>query len=283
MTSRTPVPAASPWRAALDLQFARRADRTTLVSQRHTGPLLVQKALYPEGPATCHATVLHPPGGIAAGDSLDIAAALADGSHAVMTTPGATKWYRSGGPTAGQELKFALQGHSKLEWLPRESILYDNSRVSMGIDVELSADAKFLGWEILCFGRRASSEQWQHGSLALRTRIVRDGRTVWSERANLRADSGFLSSPVGLAGFSVSGTLLAAGIEVEATLLKRCRTILSQEDGSQAGVTFVPGVLVARYLGHSSEQACRWFTQLWTVLRPAVIGCDARMLRLWAC
>jgi urease accessory protein len=243
--------------------------------------------LYPEGPEVCHVTVLHPPGGIVAGDRLSIDTAVDDGSHAVMTTPGATKWYRAGerpaiGPVAKQMLRFELGGASTLEWLPRETILYDESRVSMELDVSMSADAKYIGWEILCFGRRASKEEWRHGSLRLHTRIARNGCPLWCEKANLFADTGFSQSPVGLAGFSVAATLLTAGLMADATLLKNCRTIQSEEGGSRTGITCVPDVLVARYLGHSSEHAFQWFTRLWTVLRPALMGRDAQMLRLWA-
>ena len=111
MRPETRSPATAHWRAELDLRFERRGARTVLAAQRHSGPLLVQKPLYPDGPETCHATLLHPPGGIAAGDSLNISAALGGEAQALLTTPGATKWYRSGGPIAEQHTRFALQHH----------------------------------------------------------------------------------------------------------------------------------------------------------------------------
>jgi len=92
--------AAAAWPANLELRFASRANRTTLVHRRHRGPLQVQKALYPEGPAVCHIALLHPPGGIAGCDRLNIRGAAQEKSHAVLTTPGATKWYRSAGAEA---------------------------------------------------------------------------------------------------------------------------------------------------------------------------------------
>jgi urease accessory protein len=83
------------WCAELELGFERRAATTVLASRRHDGPLVVQKALHPEGPEVCHAIVLHPPAGIVGGDDLRITARASGNAHALLTTPGATKWYRS--------------------------------------------------------------------------------------------------------------------------------------------------------------------------------------------
>jgi urease accessory protein len=274
---------AAAWQASLDLRFAPRAHRTALVHRRHEGPLQVQKALYPEGPEICHVALLHPPGGIAGCDRLNIRGAADGNAHAVMTTPGATKWYRSAGGAAEQRLEFALDGESVLEWLPRENILFDGCKAAMRTEISLSASARYLGWEILCYGRRASGEHWRRGHLRLDTRILREGRVVWAEHADLTAGSGFADSPVGLAGFSVSATFLAAGFEPNAALLRHCRALAVRDDGSRHGVTWLPGILCARYLGHSSEDAFGWFSALWTLLRPALLGRAAQAPRLWAC
>ena len=283
MAFSSPIPQEmTSWHASLDLRFARQDGRTALVRRRHQGPLQVQKALYPEGPEPCHVIVLHPPGGIAAGDRLGIAAELRADAHAVLTTPGATKWYRSTDAYATQSLGFDLDEGSVLEWLPRETILFEDSRAAMTLDVRLSARARYLGWEILCFGRRASGESWRRGRLRLSTRVEREGVLCWSELADVSGQSGFAESDAGLAGCSVSATLLAAGCPLDPELLQRCRDIAPGAE-ARTGLTWVPGVLVARYLGHSSEQAFQWFTALWTVLRPALLGRSAQAPRLWAC
>jgi urease accessory protein len=271
------------WHANLDLSFAQAAGRTGLASKAHQGPLQVQKALYPEGPRICHVTVLHPPGGIAAGDSLSISARLDPGSHVCLTTPGAAKWYRCPSGESRQQLRFAVAAGGVLEWLPRENILFDASQVCMNLDVELAPSAHFLGWEILCFGRRASGEQWRRGGLRLSTRIARSQLPLWRERAVVTADGGFASSPVGLAGYSVSGTLVCAGSDVENELLEDCRSLERGERDARSALTRLPGVLLARYLGHSSQDAHHWFAAIWKILRPALLGATATAPRLWAC
>lgn len=266
--------------AELALRFVRDGQRTALYPW-HRGPLRVQKALYPEGPGVCHAIVLHPPSGIAGGDQLDIGLNLAAGAHALLTTPGAGKWYRSAGPEAAQRLDFRVADGAVLEWLPQENIVFDGARAVQSARVELVGSARFLGWDILCLGRRASGERFQRGSLGLETRLVRDGQTIWLERGRLAGGSPLLDSPAGLAGCSVTGTLLATGTPVPPDLLAACRAVPWAEDGARTGVTVLPAVLAARYLGHSAEAARAWFTELWRLLRPAFAGREAAPPRIW--
>ena len=274
---------APPWPASLDLRFERREASTILSGRHHCGPLQVQKALYPEGPEICHVAILHPPGGIAANDRLSVAAELGPDAHAVLTTPGATKWYRSNEADAQQHSNFSIGENALLEWLPRENILFDGSLAVMSQEIHLARGARYLGWEVLCFGRRASGEQWKNGGLRLNTRVRQNGVLLWSELADVSGGSGFAGSPAGLAGHSVSATLLAAGVAPDADLLAGCRELPIGAGGALTGISWLPGVLLARYLGDSCEQAFFWFTALWRLLRPAIFGTRARPLRLWAC
>ncbi|MHB9117612.1 MAG: urease accessory protein UreD [Burkholderiales bacterium] len=274
------LPLAAGWQARLRLGFERRGGDTILGRREHFGPLRVQKPLYPEGGGVCHVVLLHPPSGIAGGDELDIAAKLGEGAHALLTTPGAGKWYRSVGPTAAQRLRFEVGRGGALEWLPQESIVFDGAQASMTARIDLAAEARFIGWEVLCLGRRASGERFESGSIRLDTRVEREGRPLWLERGRLEGGSPLLHSPAGLAAYSVSASLIAAG-PVDAALLAACRDIAPVEAGAQHGITVLPEVMLARYLGHSSEAARAWFAALWQVLRPAVIGCEARTPRIW--
>jgi urease accessory protein len=271
------------WHANLDLSFIHRGDRTLLAAKSHRGPLQIQKALYPEGPGICHVTVLHPPGGVAGGDALTVAARLGSGSRVCLTTCGAAKWYRCPQAGAQQGLNFTVAAGAALEWLPRENILFDGSKAEMTLDVELASGAQFLGWEILCFGRRASGEEWRRGGLRLNTQIRQSGHPLWTEHADILAGSGFDASPVGLSGYSVCGTFVAAGADIGAGLLAACRAAAPGDGDSRRGVTSTPRTLLARYLGHSSQEAFRWFTAVWTVLRPALLNQAAVAPRLWAC
>ncbi len=253
-----------------------------LTRREHQGPLRVQKALYPEGPARCHAIVLHPPAGIVGGDQLRLQFAVDEGAHAVLTTPGAGKWYRSDGRTASQQLTLKVSRCGTAEWLPQESIVFSGAQAHMQARIELAEGACFIGNETLCFGRRASGEAFASGRIGLQTQIDLDGRPLWREQGWIEGGSPFLQSPIGLAGFTVCSTVLAAGAMIDVEILAACRAVRADETGAQCSVTSLPALTVGRYLGHSTEAARAWFVGLWSILRPALLGCPAQVPRIWA-
>ena len=274
MTSRLPVslPEHSPsWHAELHLGFALAGERSVLRENRHRGPLRVQKALYPEGDAVCQAIVLHPPSGIAGGDHLAITADIGAGAHAQLTTPGAGKWYRSGGAEASQCIAFTVAEGATLEWLPQEAIIFDGARARMETRVSLAVDSRYIGWDILCLGRSAAGERFENGRFDLFFRVDRGNAPIWLERGGFDGNDAMLASPAGWAGATVCGTLLCTFPELPqqaASLLEACRQI-APADAANHGLSALPGILVARYLGHSSEAARLWFANLWAILRPA--------------
>jgi len=270
-------PLVGSWKARLALGFSRSEGRTVLAERRHDGPLVVQKPLYPEGGEVCHAIVVHPPAGIAGGDELMLEVRAAKDASVLLTTPGAAKWYRSAGPWAKQAAKFDVEG--VLDWLPQEAIVFDGARAEVDCDVSLGADAGFIGWDIVCLGRTGSGERFARGALRSSIRVRRAGELLWQERARIDGGGRLLDSPAGLAGCPVFGTLFASFNGLEKKILESLR---EPEPVRGAGaVTLLPGILLARYLGDSSEAARRYFTALWRILRPALAGRPAAEPRIW--
>lgn len=276
-----PTQTAGGWQARLELECAVRLGTSRLMRCEHVGPLSVQKALYPEGPEVCHCVVLHPPGGVAAGDRLEIEIAVEAGARLLTTTPGAGKWYRSRGPLAEQDLVFQVGDGASLEWLPQENIVFDGVQARMSATVDLAEGGRFIGWEVLCLGRTASGERFTRGTLRTRTEIVQGGRRLWGDYARFDGGGRLPHSLAGLAGYPVMGTLLAAGSEPQRDLIGACRGVTTP-GGALVGVTALPGVLAARYLGPSTEAARSYFASLWRILRPALIGREACAPRIWA-
>jgi urease accessory protein len=268
------------WRAKLALGFERRGARTVLASRSHEGPLVVQKPLYPEGDAVCQAIVVHPPGGIAGGDVLSVAARAEADAHVLLTTPGAAKWYRSSGAWAEQCVRLSIASRAVVEWLPQETIVFDGARASIAFDADLAEGATLIACEVVCLGRTGSGERFTRGCVRLDMRVARAGRLAWIERALLEPGSAALESPVGMDARTVIGTLFAAGAPLPDAALAALRAVAPHE--GEGAVTRLPAIFLARYRGDSSEAAREYFIDLWRVLRPELAGLCAVTPRIWS-
>ena len=271
--------APTPWRAGLRLEYERRGARSVLARREHFGPLRVQRALYPEGEGVCHTLLVHPPAGIVGGDELRVDLRVGPGAHALLTTPGAGKWYRSAGARGVLEQHIAVAPGAVCEWLPQESIVHEGARAGLTTAVRLEGDACFIGSEMLCFGRTAAGERFAHGELAMRTRIERDGRPIWLERGVVHGGGGLLAAAPGLQGQPVSASLLVASPRCDEALRDAWRALAPT--AGEGAVSLLPGVLVARWLGPACEPGRQWFARLWAAARPAVAGRAAHTPRIW--
>jgi urease accessory protein len=268
------------WRARLTLGFRAAPGRTILAERHREGPLAVQRALYPEGDA-CHVYLLHPPGGVAGGDRLDIRCTAHPKATALLTTPGATKFYRSIGPTARVDQRLTADGGA-LEWLPQENILFPGAMSELNTRVDLNGNARFIGWEIHCLGRPVIGEAFDTGAATMAFQLYRDGSPVLLERQVIRRDQRFsgeipaIREAAGLRGLPVFATLYATPADTR--LLERLREMLPDPE---LGMTLVDGLLALRYLGDSVARANRCFVRAWEELRPAVIGRPTCAPRIW--
>jgi len=272
--------AAAGWQASLRLGFARDLGATRLVERRHAGPLRVQKALYPEGPQVCHAVIVHPPGGVVGGDALAIDILAGAGTHALLTTPGAGKWYRANGRASRQDVRIDIAAGAALEWLPQETLLYRDAQVNLTHAVTLADNARYIGSEILCFGRTASGEVFAEGSVHQTSTIHRAGRLVWHEAGRIDGAGAAMRSPFGLAGNTVCATLIACGVTLGASELQQLR-LETDAVAPGSGVTQLPQIVVVRHLGGSSETARAVLLAAWHRLRPLLLGRPAAIPRLW--
>jgi urease accessory protein len=269
------------WQARLTLRFGARAGRTVMTERRHQGPLQVQRAFYPEGPQPCHVYVLHPPGGLVAGDALDLDVAVTDpGAGALITMPGATKVYRGDDrPAATVRQRLAVAAGASLEWLPQETILFDGARADLQLRVDLDEGSRFLGWEILCLGRPAVAEALTRGTCRQGVALWRAGRPLCLERARFDGGAPVLAAAWGLAGAPVTATLFAT--PASAACLPALRA-LELPAGDLASATLLDDLLVCRYLGPSAERARRHFASIWKLIRPSTIGRPAHPPRIWS-
>lgn len=211
------------WRATLDLAFSQRGNETWLDKQAHTGPLRVQRAFYPEGPRTPHVYLLHPPGGVVEGDHLSIRCEARTRSSGLVTTPGATKFYRGKDysgvrpeePAPAEQVQsLKVCQDATLEWFPQESIAFDGARASLTTEIHLEEGARLAAWDILCLGRPGSGETFSTGVVRQQLEVRRRDKPILLERSAFAGSEPIMTKRWGLGGKPVSGTFLIVSPEL---------------------------------------------------------------------
>ncbi len=272
------------------LQLAYRCDTLrgaarTVLHDRHGGPLRVLASLYPEAATVCHNVLVHPPGGLVGGDELNMEMALDPATHALVTTPGATRYYRSTGKPAVQRLRATLADGARLEWLPLETIAYSGCLGENALRFELAPGAEMIGWDLLALGLPASNQAFERGRF--KQSLELPGR--WLERGLIDAgDTRLLDSPLGWAGHRVMGTLwFAAGAALPATrresLLDAARAVIDGHALRPSAGATAPhdGVIVLRVLAPRVEPAMQLLTAVWAEWRRVAWQLAACAPRVW--
>jgi urease accessory protein len=286
--------AGARWRGALRLSFAATRGRTHVAKRLHEGPFCIQQPFYP-GDGACHVYLLHPPGGLAGGDELVLDADAAPGAAVLLTTPASTKFYRSDGLPSTQIQTLRVAAGAALEWLPQDTILFGGSRAAIRTDVELDADAHFIGWEMTVLGRPLSGDRYATGSLEQRTALHVNGEPLLLERLRFTANDDVLSANWGLAGFAVQGSMYAWPADPAVLELARrqlgtaaatfdelhAHTNRGAAPDRRCGATLLERLLVIRCLARQPEALRSTFALLWAALRPAVIGRAPCAPRIW--
>lgn len=279
-----PPPAPRGWRGHLDLHYWRDGPRTVALD-RHEGPLRVLQRLYPEGDAVCHHVLVHPPGGIVGGDELVLDARLDAGTHALLTTPGATRFYRSAGPLARQQVHMQAADGARLEWLPLETIAYRGCDAENHLRFDLAPGAQMFGWDVLALGLPAAGQAYTHGRFLQQLQLP----GAWLERGRIDgSDTLLLNSPLGLAGHKVMATLwFATGHTIARDLAEALVDAARQHIDAAplratAGVTRLhERVIVLRALAQRVEPAMQLLQAVWTTWRPLAWGLPPCPPRVW--
>jgi urease accessory protein len=271
--SALPSSTVDVWHAELQLGFVHQGARTVLGHRRHIGPLVVQRPFYPEGDV-CHVYLVHPPGGIVGSDQLRLAATLEPKSHAVITTPAATKFYRTTADRCAvlrQELR--LEG-ATLEWLPQETIFFREAHAKVATIVRLDRHSRFIGWELSCYGRPACNELFDLGSVQQAFELWIAESPVLLDHLRIKGSSESMRAPWGLGGNGTLGTLLAYPATGD--------DLAAAREHAGFACTLVDDVLSCRLVHGNADTAKQSFVKMWQTLRPRIVGREAVLPRIWA-
>lgn len=274
------------WLASLDLNLQWRNNKTALVRAAHKGPLRVQRPFYPEKDGCCHVYLLHPPGGLVIGDDLRINALVEEASSALITTPSAGKIYGAEGfgEKQRQSVHFQVGKNASMEWLPQETIVFDSANGHLHTRIDIEQSSKFLAWDIVRLGRRASGERFTRGRCVQKFEVYKNGLPIFIENNCIDASSKFQSASWGMRDAHTFGTLLASVDPQREAVDEWLEVLDAQSDSGGAGLwglTQKDELFVARYLGNSITQCRAGMQYLWQQLRPIGLGKEAVHPRIW--
>jgi urease accessory protein len=270
---------AEGWHGKLNLVYADRQGATQLIYNHQQAPLKVQRPFYPEGEKVCHSVILHTAGGMVGGDRLSSNIHLQPQAQALITTAAASKIYRSNGLQARQTIQMQVDAGACLEWLPQETILFNDAIYRQDLRVELATGASWLGWEITRFGRSARGEKFLQGEWRSHTEIWQQGVPLWIDRQWLRGNEDIFHSPHGLAGKPIVGSLVWVGGAVSGEIVEKTRSLWNGE--GEAGVSRLQHGLLCRYRGYSTSEVRNWFIDVWQMLRVSFLNRGNCIPRVW--
>ena len=273
------------WQATLSIDYSIEEGHC-VARHAHNGPLRILKSLYPEGDNVCHNILVHPPSGLVGGDSLDIQLQLHDNAHALLTTPGATRFYHSDGVTASQCVHANLGRGARLEWLPLEALAYSGCHALNQVTFNLSQDSQLMAWDVTALGLPHANQPFIDGQFQQHLAVG----GVWLERGLIHAhDHRLLQSPLGLNGLSCQATLVFAQGSVMSDpqlqhVIALARSVCDNHILElQAGVTSPdPQLVVVRVLSAQVEQAMDLLRRVWLLWRSELWGLPAVAPRIWA-
>ncbi len=248
------------------------ADQTALASIRATGGVAVRfnsidpiegnqvgtrlvdleerggfRCKFPRGDIGTEAVFINTGGGMLGGDKYRFDVELGGDAHATVASQSAERVYRA--LDAPTEVVVALRVHQRasLAWLPQETILFDNARLSRRITAEVAADATLLMAEAIVFGRQAMGEDVHAGHCADQWRVCRDGKLVFAENLKLDGDMhATLQAAATGNGARACATVLYLAPDAE-DRRDAARVALGESTG-RAAVSAWNGLLIARFL-----------------------------------
>lgn len=274
------------WYAQLELGFCFENSRTIMSHRKHHGPVRVQKMLWPERTGVCHAIIVHPPAGIAGGDHLTFEIATKDQAHAVVTTPGAGKWYKTNGKQAFQHIHLHVKDQSILEWVPQETMLFDGALAHSETHIHLDKAASFIGWDMLVLGRQARAERFVQGSYYNQFKLWRENKLLVADTLYFEGEDRWLSSCLGMNNQAVMGSFWAAAPEKYRSsfyLEQQLELIRELMMRMQAPVTLtlLDDVVSARFLGNDVRHCHDAFAAIRAKLRRYWFDLEEEFPRIW--
>lgn len=264
-----------------EIEFAYDDGRTRLAHLDQSDPLrILFPQVDPREPVT--GALVTTSGGLVGGDSLGISVAGEKNTASRIVGQAAEKVYRSTGADVTIEVRLDASEGAWLEWLPQETILFENARMRRATMAEVGVGARLLAGEMIVFGRTAMGESMTRGLVRDAWEIRREGRLVWSDALHLDENlAEALQAAAGFDGARAYASLIYVGDDAPDRIAIARELLEAGTPDVFSAATCVGDVLILRWVGGDSLSLRNAYGDFWGTFRNHIAGYPAVMPRLW--
>ncbi len=258
----------------LRLRFARSGGRTILAQSRFSLPLQALAPLTLDDGA-CYLMLLNPTGGVLGGDRLVTEIILEAGTHACLTTPSATRIYRTSEHPAILETTIRVGDGATLEYLPDHVIPHAGSALHQSLRVEMAPGSRAIVLDAMACGRQAHGERWNFREMLSRTEIQVCGRPAYINCTRI-VPAAMQPDQFGLMqdfDYMACLALFADGFPRWREVVSAMNAVLDGQPGVHGGASLLwTGGCVVRFLARSASDMTHANQRLWDAAREHVLG-----------
>ena len=264
-----------------NIKFSYRDGRTNLFHLYQSDPIRV---LFPDvsSEEIKQGIIVITSGGLVGGDKISLALKYGEKTSAMIMAQAAEKVYGSSEAICLMEVDLEANTHAWAEYLPQETILFDNARLNRTTRIRAAADSQVLAGEIVVFGRKGSGETFSSGYLRDSWEVWRDNKLVWIDALLLEKNiPQVFNHPACLKNINGAATIVFISDNV-GTYLEYARNLIKDpEENIRVSVSVTNGVLIARFMGEDPLNLRNAFGNFWQNFRHQVASLPNSLPRLW--
>jgi urease accessory protein len=265
----------------LGLRFERRFGKSVLTQCRFKLPL---QALTPIELAdgTSYLLLLNPTGGVLGGDFLLTRIVQEESTHICLSTPSATRVYRTLADPAVQEIDIRVGRGSSFEYLPDHVIPYRDSKFRQSLHIEMEGGSRAIVWDAFAAGRVAHGERWNFQEVDSKIEIFLSAKRIFLNRTRIHPAQ-LDPQRLGFAeGFDYVATLIVVADEFDRwkETLAEINAELGNLRNVHGGASPLPqSGCVVKLLARSAADLMSAQAALWGQARRIVLGLSPLDLR----
>lgn len=219
---------------------------------------------------------LNTSGGLTGGDSLSYKMTVGRGAQITATTQTAERAYASAGGAAHVNVRAHVGQDGRLDWLPQETLVYEDAQLCRSTDIDLDAGASCLLVETMVLGRHAMGESVARAQILDRRNVHRMGRPVWTDALHLSPQILARASDPAILGDARAFSIIALIADGAQDHLTRIRAQLD-ENGVRGAASGWDGRLLIRLMAVDGWPLRRQIARVLTALRCT------NLPRVWQC